>query len=91
MGVLGFENMVRLQRKDGTEGNYELLDLIEHEQGYYVVLLPGADAGQKPQVFRLGLLSDGQEVYVAENDQTATQAVLDSFARRNPQIMEQLK
>lgn len=91
MGVLGFENSLRLQRKDGTEGGFELLDLIEYEEGYYVVLLPEADTKRELEVYRLGVLSDGREVYLAENDQVIIQAVLCRFGERNPRIMEKLK
>lgn len=83
MGVLGFDNFLRLRKKDKTEKTYELLDMVEYRQGYYAVLLPEGDSQNEVELFQILATDDLNETYAPVEDEKTAKAVFDIFLERN--------
>ena len=88
MGILGFDNYVRLKSQDGTEAVFELLDMIEYDGGFYVVLLPEGEGQRAFKVLQIQVLPDNREVYAALQSQEVQKEVFRLFVERNPQFFE---
>lgn len=88
MGILGFDNFLRLQNQDGTEAVFELLDMIEYDGGYYVVLLPEGEGQRAFKLLQIEVLPDDREAYVSLQSEEVQKEVFRLFVERNPQFFE---
>ena len=88
MGVLGFDNFLRLRNQDGTEAVFELLDMIEYKDDYYIVLLPDGDDEKEIKILQIEVLPDDREAYVSLRDEATGQAVFQIFMDRNRHLFD---
>ena len=80
------DNIIHLTDENGADVSFEFLDLIEHEGGEYVVLLPAgqAEAGDG-EVVILRLEESGDETtetYVGIEDEDTLNAVFAIFREK---------
>ena len=88
MGILGFDNFLRLQNRDGTEAVFELLDMIEYDGSYYVVLLPEGEGQKNFKILQIEILPDDREAYVSLQREEVQKEVFRRFVERNPNFFE---
>lgn len=77
-------NIITLTDEDGSEINYEFLDLIDYEDKTYVVLLPVDENEDNGEVIILEVneIDDETEEYASVEDEATLSAVFDIFRER---------
>ena len=77
-----FDNIVKLKDENGTELEFEFLDLIEYEGGEYIVLLPVDDSDTTVTILKVESLNDDEEQYVGVEDENVLRAVYEIFKEK---------
>ena len=77
-------NLITLTDEDGSEIDYEFLDLIDYEDRTYVVLLPVDESEDNGEVIILEVneIDDETEEYASVEDEATLSAVFDIFRER---------
>lgn len=77
-------NIITLTDEDGSEIDYEFLDLIDYEDKTYVVLLPVDENEDNGEVIILEVneIDDKTEEYASVEDEATLSAVFDIFRER---------
>lgn len=77
-------NIITLTDEDGSEIDYEFLDLIDYEDKTYVVLLPVDESEDNGEVIILEVneIDDETEEYASVEDEATLSAVFDIFRER---------
>lgn len=77
-------NIITLTDEDGSEIDYEFLDLIDYEDKTYVVLLPVDENEDNGEVIILEVneIDDETEEYASVEDEATLSAVFDIFRER---------
>lgn len=77
-------NIITLTDEDGSEIDYEFLDLIDYEDRTYVVLLPVDESEDNGEVIILEVneIDDETEEYASVEDEATLSAVFDIFRER---------
>ena len=80
-----YENIVTLSDADGSEMDFELLDVVPFEGRDYAVLLPVDEAGEEAEAAVLEILRSGEEEDVLRgvDDPAILEAVFVLFKERN--------
>lgn len=80
--------IILLEDEDGNEIPFEFLDLIEYENGEYVVLLAldeevDSDEEDEVVILKLETTTEEEESYIGVDDEAVLDAVFDLFKERN--------
>ena len=76
------DNIITLKDEDGSDVEFEFLDLIEYDGTEYIVLLPVEESDEAGEVVILkleGAENEDDESYVSVEDQDALNAVFKIF------------
>lgn len=80
------EEILTLYEEDGTEVNFEVLDLLEYEGEEYIVLYP-VDGGEDEPVHILRVTSEdmdnGEQQYEGIADEELIETLYQMFCKRN--------
>ena len=75
-------NIVTLTDADGTDKDYEFLDLIDLDDKEYVVLLPAEEETDEVIILEVHTLDDENEEYVSVDDVDTLNTVFEVFKER---------
>lgn len=75
-------NIVTLTDADGTDKDYEFLDLIDLDDKEYVVLLPAEEETDEVIILEVHTLDDENEEYVSVDDVDTLEKVFAEFKER---------
>lgn len=75
-------NIVTLTDEDGTDKDYEFLDLIDLDDKEYVVLLPAEEETDEVIILEVHTLDDENEEYVSVDDVDTLEKVFAEFKER---------
>lgn len=78
--------IILLNDEDNNEIPFEFLDLIEYENGEYVVLLPLEEVEEDDDevvILKLETTNEEEESYVGVDDEAVLEAVFEIFKQRN--------
>lgn len=79
-------NILTLTDEDGTEMQFEFLDLIEYEGQEYAVLLPIIDTDEEDDgmvvILAVNEIDEETEEYVSVEDEAVLNAVFDIFKEK---------
>ncbi|MEA5058608.1 MAG: DUF1292 domain-containing protein [Candidatus Pelethousia sp.] len=82
-----YADTITLTDQDGSEVEFEVLDIVPYEEREYAVLLPADDDSEQPEVVILELFAaqeeDQEDVLQGVDDEAILQAVYDRFLARN--------
>ncbi|MEA4969010.1 MAG: DUF1292 domain-containing protein [Candidatus Pelethousia sp.] len=83
-----YADTITLTDQDGSEVEFEVLDVVPYENREYAVLLPADDDSDQPEVVILELFAaqeeDAEDVLQGVEDEEILEAVFKLFLRRNP-------
>lgn len=76
--------IILLNDEENNEIPFEFLDLIEYENGEYVVLLPLDDEeDEEVVILKLETTSEEEESYIGVDDEKVLEAVFEIFREKN--------
>ncbi len=77
--------IILLSDEDNNEIPFEFLDLVEYENGEYVVLLPLEESEEDDEVIILKLetTNEEEESYIGVDDEEVLETVFEIFKQRN--------
>ena len=75
-------NIVTLTDEDGTDKDYEFLDLIDLDDKEYVVLLPAEEETDEVIILEVHTLDDENEEYASVDDVDTLEKVFAEFKER---------
>lgn len=77
------DNIIVLNDENGEEVEFEFLDLIEHGDEEYVVLLPVEEAAEEVVILKVEELSNSEEEsYVSVDNENTLQAIFEIFKEK---------
>lgn len=76
-------NVVLFTDDHGNEVEFEFLDLIDYDGEQYAALLPTDENAEEVLIMRLVPDEDGQEIYVAVEDEAVMDAVFDIVKQKH--------
>lgn len=76
------DNIITLQDENGEDVRFEFLDLIEYEDGRYVVLLPEDDTDGEVIILKVEDLNEEEESYTGVDDDDILNAVFAIFKEK---------
>ena len=75
-------NIITLTDEDGTDKDYEFLDLIDLDDKEYVVLLPAEEETDEVIILEVHPLDDENEEYLSVEDADVLDKVFEEFKER---------
>lgn len=82
-----YADTVTLTDQDGSEVEFEVLDIVPYEEREYAVLLPAGDDSDEPEAVILELFAsedeDAEDVLQGVEDEAILEAVFKLFLERN--------
>ena len=85
-----YTNVITLTDADGSDVDFEVLDMVPYEGSEYAVLLPVDDDSEAVEAVILELLAaeeDGEEdMLQGVEDEEMIQKIFDLFVERNPDL-----
>ncbi len=75
-------SIITLTDEDGSEVDFEFLDLIEYEGNEYVVLLPVEEDSDEVVILQLEETGDDEESYIGVDDEEVLTAVFEIFKEK---------
>ncbi len=83
-----YADTITLTDQDGSEVEFEVLDVVPYDNREYAVLLPADDDSDQPEVVILELFAaqeeDAEDVLQGVEDEAILEAVFKLFLQRNP-------
>ena len=83
-----YADTITLTDQDGSEVEFEVLDVVPYDNREYAVLLPADDDSDQPEVVILELFAaqdeDAEDVLQGVEDEEILEAVFKLFLQRNP-------
>ncbi len=76
-------SIVTLTDEDGTESEFELLDLLSYEGAEYAVLVPNEEDADQVVIFRVEDGDKETNTLIPVNDQETANAVFNQFKEKN--------
>lgn len=82
-----YSNAITLTDQDGSEVEFEVLDIVPYEGREYAVLLPADDDSGQPEAVILELFStedeEQEDILQGVEEEAVLKAVFDLFLERN--------
>lgn len=75
-------NIITLTDNDGTETDFEFIDIIEYEGDEYVILMPVEDFDDDVVILRVEPINDDEDSYYGVEDEQVLNAVFAIFKER---------
>ncbi len=82
-----FDNIVTLTDDEGNDVQFEFLDLVEYQDGEYVVLMPLDDDSGEVLILQIVQEGDDEEVYAGIDDDETLAAVFGVFKEKYKDIL----
>lgn len=76
------DNIIILNDDEGSEVEFEFLDLIPYRSKEYVVLLPTSEDADEVVILQLEEADDETESYISVDNELTLQAVFEIFKER---------